>query len=406
MASFHAELRLAGTSYRVVRAHYACAQSTDARGRVNAKVRHELLHLTLDVPDDDALLAWAADPFKKVAGEVIFYDTTQLVAHETIAFAAGQCVGYHENFQSGADRDGAYVCRLAIAAPAFELRSGGPAALAAVMDATASASTPVAAALPLVQAALPTTPILALPPAVEYTLADFAATIGGAEHMQPQEVITQLYDLYNAASAASVPGKPSVPHWKAVENLMRSSYYTDPADGLTKKLNGHWPPANGGYQRQVVQLKKGDVFDRYQGDVVDTKENPNDLKTRIPLVPGDEFDVTFIGTFLSPTGPGGTPQSFESRALDRAEDKYPFAYTVEIIHDVPLNVVTGELAQVIPWYDQPGGGTQMRVNFKDPNWYRQEWNQMQKQGYARINLTSSPSGQYAVNSPTEARKLT
>ena len=56
MASFHAELHLAGTSYRVVRCQYACHQPTDARGRVNAKVRHDLLHLTLDVPDD-ALLA-------------------------------------------------------------------------------------------------------------------------------------------------------------------------------------------------------------------------------------------------------------------------------------------------------------------------------------------------------------
>ena len=69
-------------------------------------------------------------------------------------------------------------------------------------------------------------------------MADFAATIGGAKHMKPQEVITQLYDLCNAASAASVPGKPSIPDWKAVENLMRSSYYKDPDDGLTKKLNG------------------------------------------------------------------------------------------------------------------------------------------------------------------------
>lgn len=185
MASFHAELRLAGTSYRVVRCHHACHQPTDARGRVNAKVRHDLLHLALDVPDSDALLAWAADPFKALAGEVVFYDATWLVAHETIAFAAGQCVGYHESFASGAGRDGAYVCQLSIAAPAFELRSGGPAALAAVIAAVAHASTTVAAALPLVHTA-PTAPTPPLLPAAEYTLADFAATIGGAEHMRPR----------------------------------------------------------------------------------------------------------------------------------------------------------------------------------------------------------------------------
>ena len=78
---------------------------------------------------------WPAAPFKARAGEVVFYDATQRVAHETIAFAAGQCVGYHETFESGAGGDGAYVCQLSITAPAFELRSGGPAALAAVVGA-------------------------------------------------------------------------------------------------------------------------------------------------------------------------------------------------------------------------------------------------------------------------------
>ena len=78
---------------------------------MNAKVRHDQLHLTLDVPDDEALLAWAATPFKAQAGEVVFYTATQRVAHETIAFAAGQCVSYHETFESGAGRDGAYVAR-------------------------------------------------------------------------------------------------------------------------------------------------------------------------------------------------------------------------------------------------------------------------------------------------------
>lgn len=362
MASFHAELHLAGATYRVVHCQYACHQATDARGRVRAKVHHDLLALTLDVPLDDALLAWAVAPSKALAGQIVFYEATQQVAHETIAFAAGECVGYAEAFASGAGHDGAYVCHLTIAAPAFELRSGGPAALAAVVAAVAKAPR-IAAAVPLVQAAVPSAPAPALPPAAEYTLADFAATIKGAEHMQPQSVISELYDLYNAASAASVPGKPAVPHWKAVEDLMRSSHYDDPADGLTKKLNGHWPPANGGYQRQTVQLKQGDVFDRYQGSVFNKKIDPLTGKS-IDLEAGDEFDVTFGGEFMSPMGQAGTPlvpQSFESRALNQPENEYPFAYTITILEDVPMDVLTGELAQVIPWYDQPGGGTQMRV---------------------------------------------
>jgi hypothetical protein len=126
MASFHAELHLGGGTYRVVRCQYACSQATDARGRASAKVRHHLLELTLDVPTDDTLLAWAAAPHKPQAGQVVFHDMTQLVAHETIAFAAGECVGYAETFESGADYDGAYVCHLTIAAAEFELRGGGP----------------------------------------------------------------------------------------------------------------------------------------------------------------------------------------------------------------------------------------------------------------------------------------
>jgi hypothetical protein len=133
MASFHAELHLTGTSHRVVRCHYACYQPTDARGRVNAKVRHDLLHLALDVPDSDVLLAWAATPHKPLAGQVVFYDATQYIAHETIAFSDGECVGYQEQFESGAGSDGAYVCHLTIAAADFELRSGGPAVAMAAM---------------------------------------------------------------------------------------------------------------------------------------------------------------------------------------------------------------------------------------------------------------------------------
>ena len=103
---------------------------------MNAKVRHDLLHLTLDVPDDDVLLAWAAAPFKPLAGEVVFYSATQLVALETIAFAVGQCVGYHETFASGATGDGSYVCQLTLTAPAFELRAGGAPAAAGETEET------------------------------------------------------------------------------------------------------------------------------------------------------------------------------------------------------------------------------------------------------------------------------
>ena len=70
---------------------------------------------------------------------------TQLVALETIAFATAQCVGYHESFESGADRDGAYICQLTLTAPAFELRAGGAPAAAAVATASLQTAADVAA---------------------------------------------------------------------------------------------------------------------------------------------------------------------------------------------------------------------------------------------------------------------
>ncbi len=145
MASFHAELHLTGNRYRAVRCHYSCSQPTDAHGRVNAKVRHNLLYLTVDVPHGDELLHWAATPHKPLDGQVVFYSATQLVALETIAFAAGECVGYHETFESGATGDGAYVCQLTITAPAFELRAGGAPAAAPVASASLKTAADVAA---------------------------------------------------------------------------------------------------------------------------------------------------------------------------------------------------------------------------------------------------------------------
>jgi hypothetical protein len=149
MASFYAELQVAGNTYRVVHCYYACHQATDARGRVQAKVRYAPLELVLDVPTDDGLLAWAHAPHKPLAGQVVFYDVARQTAHETIAFSAGECVQYAEDFASSATGDGAYVCQLTITAPSFELRAGGPAGAAATIAALSPALSTAMAALPV-----------------------------------------------------------------------------------------------------------------------------------------------------------------------------------------------------------------------------------------------------------------
>ena len=125
MASFYAELELAGRIYPVRACRFDFRQSTDHRGRVRAKVRHGLVYLTLDVPTDDALLAWAAAPHKALAGHVTFFAVDQLMARETMSFAAGHCVGYTEIFSTGDAAAGAYVCQLVVVAERLELVAGG-----------------------------------------------------------------------------------------------------------------------------------------------------------------------------------------------------------------------------------------------------------------------------------------
>lgn len=131
MASFSAELEVAGQVYPIVLCTYSFTQSTGARGRVNEKVRHGLLEIVLDVPDGDQLLLWASTPHYPLDGHVSFFQANDFMAHETVSFKAGQCVGYQELFEAGADTIGAYRCSLTIAAPQLEMTAGGPALSAA-----------------------------------------------------------------------------------------------------------------------------------------------------------------------------------------------------------------------------------------------------------------------------------
>ena len=69
---------------------------------MQANVRYAPLELVPDVPTDDGLLAWAHAPRKSLAGQGVFYAIARQTAHETIAFAAGECVQYAEEFASSA----------------------------------------------------------------------------------------------------------------------------------------------------------------------------------------------------------------------------------------------------------------------------------------------------------------
>lgn len=121
MASFRCILSLADQDFPVAHCAYEFSQATSERGRVAAKVRSGLITLHLDVPDGDQLLAWAADPHKKLSGYLTFQETNRPIAREVLTFEDGICVSYEEIFVAGSGTTGAYRCILQISAAKLSL---------------------------------------------------------------------------------------------------------------------------------------------------------------------------------------------------------------------------------------------------------------------------------------------
>lgn len=224
MASFYAELHVEGAAYRVVHCTFACHQAISLRGRAQAHVRFDPLQLVLDVPTGDALLAWAAAPHKPLSGEVVFYQLAQQVASETIAFEAGECVAYAEQFASGAAGDGAYVCHLTIAAPKFELRAGGPVGAAGMAAALATAQ----------QAAGPSGASALAAIAMGGAEAAASAAVGGAG---AAGIATAA-----AATLAQTPGEIA----KAVNPLKGTTNCSQITEAVIARLRGTDPEAVAG----------------------------------------------------------------------------------------------------------------------------------------------------------------
>jgi hypothetical protein len=126
VASISAELHVEGHTYPGRQCTYSFTQATGDRGRVLAKVRPGRVELLLDVPHDEVLLNWASTPHKPLAGHVVFLNAQGGVPHESVAWEAGQCVGYREEFEMGSIATGSYVCFVTIVAPKLTLQAGLP----------------------------------------------------------------------------------------------------------------------------------------------------------------------------------------------------------------------------------------------------------------------------------------
>jgi len=164
--------------------------------------------------------------------------------------------------------------------------------------------------------------------------------------------------------------------WKELETLFKKN-----------NLNGGWPPANGGYNIiDNTTIKAGAKFDRYSGAIGNYT---------------GQGSPTLGGNFTSPVF-GNIIYSFGQRALNQPENAYDFYFEIEVLKDLPF---AGQTADIIPWFNQVGGGKQTMWKIpKDPSTgYPMTWNKLVSLGYIKITIKKSPSGKYPSLVNTEVQ---
>ena len=165
MASIAASLEVESHHFRLLHCTFRISQAISSKGRATEKARCSPVELVLDVPAGDFLLAWAANPLKRVAVNIVFSNAATGSALETLSLPAAYCVAYQEQFVQGNAQEGAYQCSLTLADPdGFTLQPGGPTITAApvgdqliaanAQSSALLAATAGASASPLVEPAL------------------------------------------------------------------------------------------------------------------------------------------------------------------------------------------------------------------------------------------------------------
>ena len=98
MSSFSAIFEVNGTKFDVLNCTYSFGQTTDDRGRPSSGVHGGTISLQLVGDDDDSVLGWMVDPYKKTDGKVSFSKIDQDSNLKEMSFKDGYCVGYSESF--------------------------------------------------------------------------------------------------------------------------------------------------------------------------------------------------------------------------------------------------------------------------------------------------------------------
>lgn len=100
MSSFSALFKVDGQEYDVMNCNYSFGQSTDEKGRPASNVQGGNIFVQISASDDDGLMGWMVDPYKKTNGTITFKRIDQDSTFKEIQFEDGYCVGYSEGFSS------------------------------------------------------------------------------------------------------------------------------------------------------------------------------------------------------------------------------------------------------------------------------------------------------------------
>jgi hypothetical protein len=100
MSSFKATFKVDGKSFDVVSCSYSFTQNIDERGRPASDVRKGHIKVTVVASDDDKVLGWMIDPYKKTNGSITLEKIDQASTLKEIKFEDGYCVSYEEDFDA------------------------------------------------------------------------------------------------------------------------------------------------------------------------------------------------------------------------------------------------------------------------------------------------------------------
>lgn len=127
MASFSAELHVAGYALPLIHCSYGTQQATGHRGRALSKVRRGPVEAEADVPRHQVLEFWAADAQQRQEATIIWRNSDTGIVLETLHLKAAYCVRYEEQFVSGDTGSGSYRCFFTLADPdGWTLHAGTP----------------------------------------------------------------------------------------------------------------------------------------------------------------------------------------------------------------------------------------------------------------------------------------